>query len=273
MMTLTRLLAAAGLIRSAKPGGFCPACKGWVPSTSESPPRDLTEINPAALTSLVVLVVAVLAWVVVIWQSRSMSIIGLGMGLGNPVSFASAWLVMAAAMMLPSALPLVYEFAQHAEGRRGWPIATAAMGITYLSVWLVFGMLCYAAYRIIGMPWSDQHVIAGLALVVAALYALTPIKRLNEAHCRELCALHGPLPFNLLHSAFSVGMRYGLSCLGCTAGLMVSAVLIGMTSLGWMAIISGLVMVYKLAPPLDGKNRWLVSMLISLLGVAYIFLA
>jgi len=275
MKSLTDALAAGGLIRPARTSGFCPACKGWVagsgdPAHSAWPRR---EADPAALTALVVLVVAALAWILTIGQSVSTAATDMGMGLGSLQSFATTWLVMMAAMMLPTALPLVYEFAHNAEGRRGWQVATAALGVAYLSVWLVFGLLCYAVYRALNMPWPDQRLIGGLALVLAALYALTPIKRASEARCRKLCALHEPLPFNLLRSALVAGVRYGLSCMGCTAGLMVAAVLIGMTSVGWMLIISGLILVYKLAPPLAGKYKLLVALAVALLGIAYMILA
>src|SRR5258708_34852063 len=89
------------------------------------------------------------------------------------------------------------------------------------------------------MPWPDQRLIGGLALVLAALYAITPIKRASEARCRALCELHDPLPFNLLRSAVVAGVRYGLSCMGCTAGLMVAAVIIGMASPGLRVVIIG----------------------------------
>ncbi len=273
MKPVTEILSAVGLIQPARQGGFCPACEGWVAGSEDHPLEGGSEVNPAALTVLVVLVTAALAWTLTIIQSRAMSSMGMGRGLGSLPSFALTWVVMMAAMMLPSALPLVYEFAHHAERRRGWQVATAALGITYLSVWFLFGILCYGVYQALHMPWTDQALVGGLALVVAALYAITPIKRKSEAHCRELCALHGPLPFNLLRSAFVVGARYGLSCLGCTAGLMVAAVLIGMTSLGWMAIIGGLILVYKLAPPLVGKYRNLVSLAIAALGIGYMLLA
>ncbi len=242
-------------------------------STGDPTQRARREVDPAALTALVVLVVAVLAWILTIEQSGSMAAMDMAMGLGSLQSFATTWLVMMAAMMLPSALPLVYEFAHNAEGRRGWQVATAALGAAYLSVWLVFGLLGYAVYRAVNMPWPDQRLIGGLALVLATLYAITPIKRASEARCRALCALHEPLPFNLLRSALVAGVKYGLSCMGCTAGLMVAAVIIGMTSLGWMVIISSLILVYKLAPPLQGKYRLLVSLAITVLGIVYMILA
>ena len=271
MKSLTEVLAASGLIRPVRSRGFCPACKGWFSGTGDPTQSARHEVNPAALTALVVLVVAALAWILTIEQSGAMA--AMDMGLGSFQLFAATWLVMMAAMMLPSALPLVYEFAQNAEGRRGWQVATAALSVAYLCVWVVFGLLCYAVYRAVNMPWPNQGLVGGLALVLAALYAITPIKRTSEARCRELCALHDPLPFNLLRSALVVGVRYGLSCMGCTAGLMVATVILGMTSLGWMVIISGLILMYKLAPPLAGKSTLLVSLAISVLGIVYMVLA
>lgn len=272
MKSLAEVLTSVGLIRPVRPGGVCPACKGWVAGTGDPTQIVRREVDPAALTALVVLVVAALAWILTIEQSRSMAAMDMEMGLGSLPSFATTWLVMMAAMMLPSAVPLVYEFAHNAERRGGWQVATAALGVAYLSVWLVFGLLCYAVYRAVNMPWPDQHLIGGLALLLAALYAITPIKRASEARCRELCALHDSLPFNLLRGALVAGVRYGLSCMGCTAGLMVAAVIIGMTSLGWMVIISGLILVYKLAPPLEGRYRVLVSLAIAVLGIVYTIL-
>jgi predicted metal-binding membrane protein len=56
------------------------------------------------------------------------------MGLGSIDAFIAGWTVMMAAMMLFSAMPLVFEFARNAQGRRGWQAATALLGVTYLSV-------------------------------------------------------------------------------------------------------------------------------------------
>jgi predicted metal-binding membrane protein len=172
-------------------------------------------------------------------------------------------------MMLPSATPLVFEFARSAEGRRGWQAATALLGVTYLGLWLAFGVASYALYNAVGMPWPNQGLIGGAALVIAGLYALTPVKRASEARCRELCALHGPLPFNLMRSAVLVGARYGLSCLGCSAGLMLAMVLIGMSSLVWMTVLAAVVLAYKLAPA--PTPRWMLALSVSMvaLGVLY----
>ena len=194
---------------------------------------------------------------------------GMTMDPGTPGSFAVTWVVMMAAMMLPTALPFVVEFARSAEGRRGWQAATGLLGLTYLSVWLAFGLICYVVRSALPMSLPNQGLVGLAALVLAGLYALTPIKRASEARCRELCALHGSLPFNLMRSALVVGVRYGFSCVGCSAGLMVAMVIIGMSNLTWIFILSGMVLVYKLAPAASTRRTLLLSGALGALGVAY----
>ena len=124
-----------------------------------------------------------------------------------------------------------------------------------------------------GMPWPNQKVAVGLALALAGVYSVSPIKRASQARCRELCALHGPLPFNLMRSAAVVGARYGLSCLGCSAALMVAMVLLGMSELWWAVILAVVILVYKLAPPLRMRHELLLSAALAALGVAYLMMA
>jgi len=191
------------------------------------------------------------------------------MGIGPLPAFAGAWALMTAAMMLPSAVPFVFEFARSSERRHGWQLATALLAATYVSVWLAFGLVCFAAYAALRMPWPDQTVIGGIALVVAGAYALSPLKRACEARCRELCALHGPLPFDLRRSAVVAGARYGLSCVGCTAAVMIAAFLVGMSSLAWMAVLTALVLVYKLAPEPGPLRRALLAAALVVMGIVY----
>jgi predicted metal-binding membrane protein len=260
-MSQAELLSAVGLIRTSRRRGFCPACRLF--QTGEGP----QEISAPALIALAFLVVAALAWIVTIARMSSMD--DMTMGLGPLVPFVVAWTVMMAAMMFPSAMPLVFEFARNAERRRGWGLASALLGMTYLGVWLVFGVVCYALYNALGMPWPNQAVVGGVALIVAGLYALTPLKRASEARCRELCAVHGPLPFNLMRSALVAGGRYGLSCLGCSGGLMVAMVLIGISDVLWMIALTGLILVYKLAPAATLRSASALSAAVIVLGVVY----
>src|SRR5512135_3322601 len=107
-MSSVELLSRIGLLRPARRRGFCPACKGWLGDDDAVRAVSPREIAPPALATAMVLVVATVAWIVVIHQSRSMG--DMAMGLGSPGSFAAGWLMMMAAMMLPTALPLVFEF-------------------------------------------------------------------------------------------------------------------------------------------------------------------
>ena len=137
--------------------------------------------------------------------------------------------------------------------------------------WLAFGVGVYALYTAAGVPWPNQPRLAALALALAGVYALSPIKRASQARCRELCALHGPLPFNLMRSAVVAGVRYGLSCMGCSAALMVAMVLIGMSSLAWGVILGVVVLIYKLAPPLRVREELALSAALVALGVVYLW--
>jgi predicted metal-binding membrane protein len=232
------------------------------------------ELAKPAVAALVVLAVAGIAWAVMVQQSGSMAgMDGMDMGLGPIESFAATWVVMMAAMMLPSAIPVILEFARTAERRRGWPAATALLASTYLGVWLLFGVVCHAIYTAMKMPWPNQPVVVGVALALAGVYSVSPIKRASQARCRELCARHGPLPFNLMRSAAVAGARYGLSCLGCSAALMVAMVLLGMSSLWWAVVLGIVVLVYKVAPPLRLRYELLLSAALVSLGAAYVTMA
>jgi predicted metal-binding membrane protein len=261
-----RLLLAIGLVGRARPGGFCPACRVLMKA------RDARQglAKPMAAV-LVVLAVAGVAWAAMVRDSRSMA--GMDVGLGPIESFAATWLVMIAAMMLPSAIPVVLEFARTAERRKGWQVATGVLAATYLGVWLIFGVVCYAIYTAARMPWPNQAVAVGLALALAGVYSVSPIKRASQARCRELCALHGPLPFNLMRSAAVAGARYGLSCLGCSAALMVAMVLLGMSNLWWAVILGIVILVYKFAPPLRMRYELVLSAALVALGAAYLMMA
>ncbi len=264
-MSLARILSAAGLIRASPHRGFCPACRSF--QDGEAP----QEIAAPAVITLAWVIVAALAWAWTIERSRSMGDMTPGQGSFGP--FIASWLVMMAAMMLPSATPLVFEYARNAEDRRGWQAATALLGASYLGVWLAFGVVCYGLYTAVRMPWPNQGRVGGAALVLAGLYALTPLKRASEAWCRELCALHGPLPFNLARSAVVAGARYGLSCLGCSAGLMAAMVLIGTSNLVWMIGLTAVITIYKLAPAPTLRWRLVLSAVVVALGVLYIAVA
>src|SRR5258708_28173267 len=117
-MDTGRLLVALRLARRARRRGFCPACRADLTGVSRAVRG--VQLATDGITVAIVLGVAAVAWAVTAWQMLGS---GMAMGLGSAASFATLWTVMMAAMMLPSAIPLVYRFARQAEGRRTPPVA------------------------------------------------------------------------------------------------------------------------------------------------------
>ena len=109
-MSHAQMLSAVGLIRTSRRRGFCPACRLF--ETGAGP----REISAPALIAVAFLIVAAAAWTVTIARMSTMD--DMTMGLGPVGAFAAGWALMMAAMMFPSATPLVFEFARNAEGRR-----------------------------------------------------------------------------------------------------------------------------------------------------------
>ncbi|MGH2467209.1 MAG: DUF2182 domain-containing protein [Candidatus Limnocylindrales bacterium] len=267
-MTADRVLVALRLARPARRRGFCPACAFLLPGDPGD--RRGTEASAEGITVAVVLAVATVAWAVTGWQ---MLAAGMPMGLGSLPRFATTWMVMMTAVMLPSAVPLFSRFARRAEGRRRRPYAVATLGSIYLLLWLVFGLVGYLTYAALGMPWPEQTLVNGVALASAAVYALTPLKRRSQDRCREVCALHGPLPFGLVRAGAVVGWRYGLSCLACSGGLMVAMVLTGMTSLGLTIVLAGLVLLDKAWPRAAWHSEVASATFLFVIAVGYVALA
>jgi hypothetical protein len=85
-----RLLLAIGLVRQARPDGFCPACRVLMKA------RDARqELAKPMAAALLVLAVAGAAWAAMVHHSRSMAgMEGIDMGLGPIESFAATWVVI-----------------------------------------------------------------------------------------------------------------------------------------------------------------------------------
>lgn len=166
---------------------------------------------------------ATVCWFVSVSRMSGMDM-GVETDLGSFPFFAALWLPMMAAMMLPSAAPAVLRRAR-AAGRAGAALLFAA---SYLAVWTAVGLGVYALYR------PHGTLAAGALTVAAGLYQLTPLERECRRRCRE---------------DVRSGLRYGVLCVGSSIGLMVMLLALGAMSVGWMAIVAGLVLSQKLVSP------------------------
>jgi len=201
---------------------------------------------------------AFVTWLVTLDRMEGMDA-GPGTDPGDLGWFVGVWVTMMAAMMLPSALPMVLLFARVSRGRaeRGWakPVPVAVFVAGYLGVWTAYGLVAYGVYHLVDAVAGDVLAwdragpyVAGVAVAVAGLYQLTPIKDVCLKHCRS------PLHF-LLHDwregtlgAARMGAEHGLYCVGCCWGLMLALFAIGAMSIFWMAAVAAVIFVEKVVP-------------------------
>ena len=190
---------------------------------------------------------------------------GPGKDLGAFGWFSGNWVTMTAAMMLPSAAPVVLLFARLRGGAD-----TPAFVAGYLLAWTVFGVAAYAAYRGLRasapafVAWDERGPwVAGGALAAAGLYQLTPLKAACLRHCRS------PLRF-LLHSrrgalgALGTGAAHGAYCVGCCIGLMLALFALGVMSLLWMAVVAAAILGEKALPGGRRFGHVLAAVLVAL---------
>ena len=217
---------------------------------------------------------ALVAWIVTVERMRGMDA-GPGTDLGGLGWYVGIWTTMMAAMMLPSALPMVVLFSRvsRERARRGFAelVPSWLFVAGYLAVWTAYGLVAYGIYRAViaaGTEWLAWDragpYVAGAALAAAGLYELTPLKDVCLRHCRS------PLHF-LLHDwrkgrlgAFRMGLEHGAFCIGCCWGLMLALFALGVMSLFWMAVVAAVIFVEKLAPQGERLVRFFALALIAL---------
>jgi predicted metal-binding membrane protein len=227
------------------------------------------------------LVLAAVAWAMTGDRMAGMDA-GPGTDLGGLGFWLTAWVVMMAAMMFPSIAPMVIMFARIEEGKRqrGQPTeagTTAIFVCGYLLTWAAAGLLAYAVFEIGRsldrgfLAWdSAGPYVAGGVILAAAIYQLTPLKDVCLRHCRS------PLMFLMKYwrpgrwGALRMGVIHGGWCVGCCWALMAALFALGVMSIGWMALIAGLIAVEKLLPWQTLANRGIAVLLLAL-GLAVAF--
>ena len=241
-----------------------------------SPPPLPVVIQLALVAALLVL--AALAWGL---SSRQMAGMDAGPGTdpGGLAFFLVTWVVMMAAMMFPSIVPMVLMFARIQEGRRerdaGVPATLTALFVGgYLLSWTAAGLFAYGLFRVGRATVGDAFTwdgagpyLAGGVIFAAGIYQLTPLKDVCLRYCRS------PISFFMNHShpgragALEMGLEHGGFCVGCCWMLMAALFALGVMSIGWMAFIAALIALEKLLPSKDLANRGIAVLLVAL-GIA-----
>ena len=195
---------------------------------------------------------AAIGWWWTVDQMRGMDN-GPWTGLGTFGWFFSVWVVMMAAMMFPSVAPTVALYSRMTRQRS--PLAPLLFASGYLLTWAAAGVLAFAIGGAVNsisgdlLTWERAgRWAAGVSLVVAAAYELTPLKDVCLAKCRS------PLGFLLgswrdgWSGALQMGAKNGAWCVGCCWALMTSLFALGVMSVVWMALVAGLIAVEKTVP-------------------------
>lgn len=163
------------------------------------------------------------------------------------------WAVMMAAMMLPSSLPMVLAYdrmdARSAEGRVG---STSLFIAGYVLVWTTFAVgatglqwVLHNLTLVDGMGVATRGGLAGLLLVGAGIFQLTPVKRRSLGACRT------PLGFLTASwrdgsaGALRMGVHHGTLCFRCCWALMILLFVLGVMNLAWVAVLAIFVLAEK----------------------------
>jgi predicted metal-binding membrane protein len=218
-----------------------------------------------------ILALSVLGWAFLAWIALDMShpFAQLTMPASSDWSAASLlailtmWAVMMAAMMLPSALPMILTFVQLGS-RNGERARAPSFVAAYLLVWFAFSAAAtLAQWMLQAMGWVDPMIVStsavltALLLLIAGIYQFSPLKKICLARCRT------PIGFLIGEwragpsGAFLMGIRHGLLCLGCCWALMALLFVGGVMNLAWVAALSLAVAIEKLAP----GGEWLAAAL------------
>jgi predicted metal-binding membrane protein len=225
-----------------------------------------------ALIGLLLALAAVGWW----WTADRMD--GMDEGPGTPPGalgwFLGVWIVMMAAMMLPSVSPTVALYARMTRRRAPW--APLAFSAGYLLTWSAAGLLAYGVF-VLGrelagdaLAWDGAgRWLAGGTLLLAAVYELAPLKDVCLSHCRS------PLGFLVGHwrgglsGAVRMGARHGAWCLGCCWALMASLFALGVMSIAAMAFVAALI-AFEKTVPWKRAATWGTAAVLVVLGVLLI---
>jgi predicted metal-binding membrane protein len=175
---------------------------------------------------------------------------------GAAASFLGMWVVMMAAMMLPSLVPMLWRYreAVATTGNRRLNRHTALVGLGYPFAWTVFGMAVFPlgvglAKLEMDLPAVARAIPSAVAgvLVIAGALQFSAWKLRYLACCRQTPRRDSSLPAGTgtaLRHGIDLGLHCSLSCANLTAILLV----VGVMDLRAMAFVTAAITAERLAP-------------------------
>ncbi|MDA4125904.1 MAG: DUF2182 domain-containing protein [Thaumarchaeota archaeon] len=185
-----------------------------------------------------------------------------------PVNFASlslftaAWTVSMLAMMFPTAVPMLLMFLnvgrstkkEVREGGGPTPGKAILFVATYIGAWVAAGVLFYvgAALVLSQLPLGANLFIGttlglGIALIVVAVYQLSPIKGECLARCHPNSFLFRSYRGGAFGS-FWMGLDYAKYCVGCCWVMMLFLLVSASMGLAWMVAFTAIIFAERNLP-------------------------
>jgi len=175
---------------------------------------------------------------------------------GAAASFVGMWVVMMVAMMLPSLVPMLWRYRQAVAvtGETRLGRLTALVGIGYFFVWTVFGMAVFPLGVALAAIEMQRPALAravpiavGAVVLIAGALQFSAWKMHHLACCREAPAHGRRLPAHA-GTAWRHGLRLGLHCSYCCAGLTAILLVIGVMDVRTMVVVTAGITAERLAP-------------------------
>ena len=214
---------------------------------------------------------------VAMWRDMNMSMNGMEPS-WTPVDAAlilAMWSAMMAAMMVPGASPMITAFATINRRRRERSapyVPTAVFLIGYLVGWTGFSILATILQCLLQMTGllttmmqSASNYWSAALFFAAGLYQFSPLKQTCLTYCRSPDGFILSEWRNGNMGAVIMGVRHGVFCLGCCAGLMLLLFAVAVMDLRWVAVLTTLVTAEKLLPR---PAFWRIAIGIGLLAVS-----
>lgn len=186
-------------------------------------------------------------WADLAWLAAVCRALPAGERVVPAAAYALAWILMVAAMMLPTTLPLLAIFRRIVGARSdaGWLIGAVVAG--YALAWLAFGLVAYGVDAVVRdaaatSGWLVAHgwVLGSAVVAGAGAFQFSALKY----RCLERC--RSPFGFVNAHwrgrrplaESFRLGAGHGLFCVGCCWALMLVTFVVGMGNVGWMLVLA-----------------------------------
>ena len=261
--------------------------------------------RPKAIAIGCVLALAALGWLYLALAVADMSGASLGPGMGLLESLPRAvqticrplfgeavpargvllialmWAAMTLAMMLPTAGPMIFTYAEIADtaAKKGETIVSPlVLAAGYLVMWLGYAVVAAVAQvaftrlALMGTGMSSASVLfSGAVFIGAGIYQFTPLKHACLNQCQR------PFPFFFANwqttakGVFRLGVQQGLYCLGCCWAMMLVMFAVGVMNVVWMAGLGIVMTIEKIG---SGRRfSHAVGVVLTAAGVGFVVAA